>query len=225
MKNKIKVYCLAVFGCAVVSVNAQNSDPTVLMTVGQYPVSLQEFKSMYYKNLPKDSVKDKKALDNYLKLFTEFRLKVNAAFDARLDTTPQFKQEINEYRTKLAEPYMRDQTVQDNLVKEAYERMKTDIKVSHILMKLSPDALPADTLAMYRKMMDIRGKIEKKELTFEAAAKQYSMDDRSAPGGGDIGYVTSLETFYPFENAVYSTKVGDISMPVRTALGYHLIKV
>jgi len=225
MKKKISACCFAIITCAILNVNAQNSDPTVLMTVGRYPVSLQEFKSMYYKNLPKDSIKNQKALDNYLKLFTEFRLKVNAAMDARLDTTPQFKQEMGEYRQKLADPYMRDQTVEDNLVKEAYERMKTDVRVSHILLKLSNDASPADTMAMYKKIMDIRNKIVKKEMTFEAAAKQYSMDDRSGPNGGDIGYVTSLETFYPFENAVYSTKVGDISLPVHTSLGYHLIMV
>ena len=83
---------------------------------------------MYYKNLSKDSLKSQKALDNYLKLFTDFRLKVNAAMDARMDTTPSFKQEMNEYRQKLADPYMRDQTVEDQLVKEAYDRMQTDSK-------------------------------------------------------------------------------------------------
>src|SRR5665213_355934 len=100
------------------SSNAQISDPQILMTVGNHPVTLQEFKSMYYKNLSKDSIKSKKALDNYLALYTEFRLKVNAAIDARLDTTPSFKQEMSEYRQKLADPYMRDQAVEEQLVKE-----------------------------------------------------------------------------------------------------------
>src|SRR5579863_1589205 len=82
----------------VLASQAQVSDPEVLMTVGTRPVTLMEFKSMYYKNLPKDSIKNQKALDNYLKLFTDFRLKVNAALDARLDTTSSFKQEMKEYR-------------------------------------------------------------------------------------------------------------------------------
>ncbi|HTA83625.1 MAG TPA: peptidylprolyl isomerase [Bacteroidia bacterium] len=210
---------------ATLQSNAQVSDPQVLMTVGTRPVSLQEFKAMYYKNLPKDSAKSKKALDNYLSLYTEFRLKVNAAIDARLDTTPSFKQEMNEYRQKLADPYMRDTAVQNNLVKEAYERMKTDVQASHILIKLSTDALPADTLAAYNKALKIREDIVKKQITFEEAAKKYSMDDRSASHGGEIGYFTALETYYPFENALYNTKVGDISMPIHTPLGYHLIKV
>ncbi|HSY77850.1 MAG TPA: peptidylprolyl isomerase, partial [Bacteroidia bacterium] len=120
MRKHFSVFYSTFFVLSTLCVNAQTSDPQILMTVGNHPVSLQEFKAMYYKNLSKDSVKSQKALNNYLTLFTEFRLKVNAALDARLDTTPSFRQEMNEYRQKLADPYMRDQTVQDALVKEAY---------------------------------------------------------------------------------------------------------
>lgn len=225
MKKHVYIVCSAFLILAALSVKAQNSDPVILMTVGKQPVTLQEFKAMYYKNLSKDSVKSQKALNNYLSLYTEFRLKVNAALDARLDTTPSFKQEMNEYRQKLAEPYMRDTAVENKLVKEAYDRMQTDVKVSHILIKVSPDDTPADTLAAYNKIMKLREEIVKKHISFEEAAAKNSMDERSAVHGGDIGYVTSLETYYPFENAVYSTKVGEVSMPVRTQIGYHLVKV
>ncbi len=225
MKKHISVLYSTILVLSSLCANAQGHDPQILMTVGNQPVTLQEFKSMYYKNLSKDSVKSKKALDNYLALFTDFRLKVNAAIDAKLDTTPSFKQEMNEYRQKLAEQYMRDQTVEDQLVKEAFDRMQTDVKVSHILIKVATDASPADTLAAYQKALKIREEIIKKQTSFEDAAKKYSTDDRSALHGGEIGYITSLETYYPFENAVYATKVGEISMPVRTQLGYHIIKV
>jgi peptidyl-prolyl cis-trans isomerase SurA len=225
MRKHLSVFYGTLIVLSALCANAQTSDPQILMTVGNRPVSLQEFKAMYYKNLSKDSVKSKKALDNYLTLFTEFRLKVNAAMDSRLDTTPSFRQEMNEYRQKLADPYMRDQTVQDALVKEAYTRMQTDVKVSHILIKVGPDAAAADTLTEYNKIMKIRDEIIKKQISFDEAAKKYSMDDHSAPHGGDIGYITALETYYPFENAVYNTKVGTISMPIRTQLGYHIIKV
>src|ERR1700733_15995451 len=136
MKKHLSVIYSTLFMFTAVCLNAQGHDPQILMTVGNQPVTLQEFKSMYYKNLSKDSIKSQKALNNYLALFTEFRLKVNAAIDARLDTTPSFKQEMNEYRQKLAEPYMRDTAVENQLVKEAYTRMQTAIKVSHILIKV-----------------------------------------------------------------------------------------
>jgi len=211
--------------CSATTAFAQPSDPQILMMVGNRPVSLNEFKSMYYKNLSKDSLKSQKALDNYLKLFTDFRLKVNAALDASLDTTPSFKQEMKEYRQKLAEPYMRDPEVEAMLVKQAYDRMQTDVRASHILIKVGPDASPADTLAAYKKIMDLREKIMKKEITFEKAAMDNSEDNFSKVKGGDLGYFTSLEMVYPFESTAYNTKVGDISMPVRTQFGYHIIKV
>jgi peptidyl-prolyl cis-trans isomerase SurA len=204
---------------------AQNSDPEILMTVGKRPVTLSEFKSMYYKNLPKDSVKNQKALDNYMKLFTDFRLKVNAALDASLDTTSSFKQEMKEYRQKLAEPYMHDQDVENKLIKEAYDRSHTDIHAAHILIKVGPDASPADTMVAYKKIAAIREKIVKKETTFEAAAKENSDDTYSKIRGGDLGYFTSLEMVYPFENAAFSLKAGEISQPIRTQFGYHIIKV
>jgi len=215
------LFCLLL----TVAAFAQPSNPPVLMMVGNRPVTLEEFKSMYYKNLSRDSVKSQKALDNYLKLFTDFRLKVNAALDASLDTTPSFKEEMKEYRQKLAEPYMRDPDVEAKLIKEAYSRMQTDIRASHILIKVGPDASPADTLVAYKKILDLREKILKKEITFEKAAMDNSEDNYSKVKGGDLGYFTSLEMVYPFENAAFSTKIGDISMPVRSQYGYHIIKV
>ncbi len=225
MKTNIFVFSVALSLIISYTSKAQQSDPVILMTVGNRPVTLTEFKSMYYKNLPKDSVKDKKALDNYLKLFIDFRLKVNAAMDARLDTTASFKQEMNEYRGKLAEPYMRDQKVEEDLIKQAYDRMKTDVHAEHILIKVGPDASPADTLAAYKKIVEIREKIEKKLITFEEAAKQNSDDTYSKVKGGDLGFFTTLEMVYPFESAAYDTKPGTISQPVRTQFGYHILKV
>lgn len=205
--------------------NAQIDDPNTIMTIGSQPVSVTEFKAMYYNNLSNDSLKNPKALANYLQLFIDFKLKVQAALDAHLDTTPSFKQELGEYREKLAEPKMRDTTVENQLIKEAYERMKWDIHAEHILIKVSPDAVPADTLAAYRKIEKIREKIIKGDTTFEAAARKYSDDTYSKANGGDLGYFTSMGMVYPFETAAYNTKPGEISKPVRTQFGYHIIKV
>ncbi len=65
---------------------------------------------------------------------------------------------MNEYRQKLAEPYVRDQSVEDQLVKQAYDRTLTDVHACHILIKVGPDTAPADTLAAYKKITDIRKK-------------------------------------------------------------------
>ncbi len=205
--------------------NAQSNDSKTLMTVGDKPVSLSEFKAMYFNNLSKDSLKNPTALDNYLQLFIEFRLKVNAALDARLDTTPSFKQEMNEYRDKLVEPKLKDTLVENQLVKEAYERSKWDVRAEHILIKVAPDASPADTLAAYKMITKIREMIIKGDTSFESAAMKYSDDTYSKGKGGDLGYFTGLGMVYPFETVAFNTKTGDISKPVRTQFGYHIIKV
>jgi peptidyl-prolyl cis-trans isomerase SurA len=222
---KRNIFLISIFSALTAISSAQVSDNQVLMTVGNSQVPVSEFKAMYYNNLSKDSLKNPKALDNYLKLFIDFRLKVNAAMDARLDTTPSFKQEMNEYRQKLAEPKMRDTMVENQLIREAYERTKWDIRAEHILIKVAADAPPADTMAAYKKIMKIREKILKKDTTFEGAAKKYSDDTYSAAKGGDLGYFTSMGMVYPFETVAYDTKPGEISKPVRSQFGYHIIKV
>jgi peptidyl-prolyl cis-trans isomerase SurA len=126
---KRNIFLISIFSALTAISSAQVSDNQVLMTVGNSQVPVSEFKAMYYNNLSKDSLKNPKALDNYLKLFIDFRLKVNAAMDARLDTTPSFKQEMNEYRQKLAEPKMRDTMVENQLIREAYERTKYLLKL------------------------------------------------------------------------------------------------
>ena len=222
---KRNIFLVSLFSALTAISSAQVSDSQILMTVGNHAVPVSEFKAMYYNNLSKDSLRNPKALDNYLKLFIDFRLKVNAALDARLDTTSSFKGEMNEYRQKLAEPKMRDTAVENHLIKEAYERTKWDIRAEHILLRVAPDASPADTLAAYKKIMKIREKILKKDTTFEDAAKKYSDDTYSKEKGGDLGYFTSMGMIYPFETVAYNTKPGEISKPVRTQYGYHIIKV
>ena len=222
---KRNIFLISLFSALTAISSAQVNDSQILMTVGNHPVPVSEFKAMYYNNLSKDSLKNPKALDNYLKLFIDFRLKVNAAIDARLDTTPSFKQEMSEYRQKLAEPKMRDTMVENHLIQEAYDRTKWDIHAEHILIKLAPDASPADTLAAYKKIMRIREKIVKGDTTFEAAAKKYSDDTYSATKGGDLGYFTGMGMLYPFETTAYTTKPGEVSKPIRTQYGYHIIKV
>ena len=222
---KRNIFLISLFSALVFASSAQTSDPQILMTVGSQPVPVSEFKAMYYNNLSKDSLKNPKALDNYLKLFVDFRLKVSAALDARLDTTASFKQEMNEYREKLAEPKMRDTAVENRLIKEAYDRTKWDLRAEHILIKVAPDASPADTLEAYKKIMKLRERILKKDTTFEGVAMKYSSDTYSAAKGGDLGYFTSMGMVYPFESVAYNTKPGEISKPVRSQFGYHIIKV
>jgi peptidyl-prolyl cis-trans isomerase SurA len=208
------------------SLVAQKNKDAILMTVGSTKVTVAEFENVYHKNNGKETTTDSKSLNDYIDLFVNFKLKVKEAEELGLDTAKAFKDELGVYRKQVAQPYLTDKDVNEKLLKETYTRLQEDVKASHILVKVSENALPADTLEAYNKIMKIRARILKGEDFNKVAAEKGISDDPSAKEtGGDLGYFTAMQMVYPFESAAYSTKVGDVSMPIRTRFGYHIIKV
>ena len=231
---KILPVILAVF--TTLSSFAQKEDNRALITIGDEKISVSEFLNVYRKNNVDTDLSDKKSMKEYLGLYINFRLKVKEARDLGMDTAKAFVNELAGYRKQLAEPYFNDQEVTDELLLEAYERLNYDVRASHILIKVDENALPADTLEVYNKIMEVRTRILAGE-DFAVLASEVSDDpsarDREAQGqaparkgnGGDLGYFTVFDMVYPFEEGAYNTAIGEISMPVRTSYGYHLIKV
>jgi peptidyl-prolyl cis-trans isomerase SurA len=214
----------AVFFMCVLWTNAQEQN-TVVMKVGTETVPLSEFEFIFLKNHPKDKAVTRADLDEYLDLFVNFKLKVLAAKKAGIDTSASLLNEFNGYRKQLAQSYLKDKETEERLLTELTERLKTDLNVSHILLKAKSDCMsPADTMELYKKSLDIRKRILGGEA-FEKVANEVSEDNFSNKNGGALGWFTALMWAYPFESAAYSLKKGDISMPVKTALGYHLIRV
>lgn len=225
----IRFFTLAVLVLGSTAIVAQPNKEAILMTVGDSKVTVAEFENVYKKNSGKESATEKKSLDNYIELFTNFKLKVKEAEEMKLDTSAAFKNELSGYRKQLAQPYLTDKDVNEKLLKEAYDRLQTEIRASHILIKCAENALPKDTLAAYSKILALHdqllGKKGAARADFGVLAKANSEDPSAKDNDGDLGYFTALQMVYPFENVAYSTKVGEISMPVRTKFGYHLIKV
>ncbi len=206
--------------------NAQNNKDGVLMTIGGTKVTVSEFENVYHKNNTKEASGDSKSLNEYIDLFVNFKLKVKEAEGLGLDTAKSFKDELSGYRKQLAQPYLTDKDVNEKLLKQTYDRLQEDVHASHILVKVAEGALPNDTLEAYNKILKIRARILKGEDFNKVASEKGISDDPSAKdNGGDLGYFTSMQMVYQFESAAYNTKVGDISMPVRTRYGYHIIKV
>lgn len=200
---------------------AKGKDP-VLMHINQKPVLKSEFEYIYNKNNSNNTL-DKKSLDEYVDLFVNFKLKVEEAKSQGLDTTKAFINELAGYRTQLTKPYMTDSKVEEDVIKEAYERLKEDIEVSHILVRVDINAAPEDTLKAWNKINTVLKRLETED--FNTVAKAESEDQSVTDNAGNIGWITGFRTVYPFENVAYSTPVGSISKPVRTAFGYHVIKV
>lgn len=226
-----------VFSMIALNLAAQTNDDKVLLTIGGEQVTTSEFLGVYKKNNVEGEVLDKKSIDEYLDLFINFKLKVREAEALGLDTVKSFINELKGYRDQLAKPYFIDEEMNAQLLQEAYDRKTKDLRVSHILIRADKYAAPADTLIAYNKIADIRKRIVEGGEDFNAVAEEVSEDpsarDMPARGyqppregnRGDIGYFTVFDMVLPFEDASYNLKEGEISMPVRTEFGYHLIKV
>ena len=198
--------------------------PAVEM-LGTYPVPANEFAYVYRKN--NSAAADyatRQSVTDYLDLYTNFRLKVLEAEQRGLDTTQAFKRELDGYRQQLAQPYLTEKSVTDQLVREAYDRMGQEVSASHILIRVAPDAAPADTLAAYNKIAALRQQAVA-GTDFGQLARANSEDPSARENGGKLGYFTAMQMVYPFESAAYRTPVGQISAPIRTRFGYHVIKV
>jgi peptidyl-prolyl cis-trans isomerase SurA len=194
-----------------------------LFSVGNRSVSSSEFLHMYTKNQMNKKVDySTSALNEYLDLYSLFKMKVSQAYEMNLDTIPSVRREIDNYRKQLAKSYLTNRKAKEMLVKEAYERSKKDVKVAHILLSLKPNS--KDTIRARKTIDSLYKQITKGKITFEKAAQMFSDDKQSAINGGSIGYITALQVVYPFENLAYNTKKGQITKPFRTVYGYHLLK-
>ena len=203
---------------------AQKNNKEILFTINDKPYFTDEFKRVYNKNI--DLVKDEsqKDLTQYLDLFIGYKLKVNKANDLGLQKNDKYVSELKGYRTQLSKNYFTDSKVTDALVNESYARSLKEIKAAHILINCDENAAPADTLASYNKCKDLRDRANKGE-DFGKLAQEFSQDPSAKENKGELGYFSAFRMVYPFESAAFKTEKGQISNPIRTRFGYHIIKV
>ena len=218
------------------NITAQNNDDPILISIADEDVTKSEFLAVYQKNNVKGESLTKENVDEYLELFINYKLKVREAETLGLDTLKTFISELAGYRRQLAKPYLSNREVTDYLLTEAYVRMQFDVRASHILIKLSTNASPEDTLKAYNKVLGIRNQIMA-GVAFDEMARKYSEDPSAKDrlgrdaktqikgNGGDLGFFNVLNLVYDFETIAYTLDVDEVSMPIRTDFGYHLIKV
>ena len=227
MMMKIKYPLMALTMAAVCAGNIHAQE---IVKIGNTSVSTSDFKAMYEKNNKSNG----KTLtpEEYLQLFVNFKLKVIEAENLKMDEEPAFVNELSGYREQLIKPYLINDDINKSFIEESYANMQYDIRASHILIEVPKYATGKDTVAAWNKIMEIR-KMALEGEDFNDLAYKYSEDpsarEREYQGfkypanRGDLGYFTAFNMIYPFEHAAYNMKVGEISMPVRTIYGYHLI--
>jgi len=201
-------------------------DDPVLLTIDEHPVHLSEFTYIYEKNNGNEADYSKASVDEYLDLFTNFKLKVHKAKELKMDTIEALRQELAGYRRQLAFSYLMEKELSDRLIDEMYERRKEDVNISHILYKTRRNASDREIESAIQKALEAYQKIQN-GASFEALALTESDDKTTASNGGNLGWITSWlpSGFYNLENAAYNTSIEGISEPVVSKLGVHLVKV
>jgi len=268
--KKVVAFALAI-GALISTGKAQEQ---VIMTINNKPIKKSEFEAVYRKNNGKEVNNGVKSVKEYVDLFSLYKSKVFEAESLGLDTLSSFKNELAGYRRQLAAPYLTDKNTNENILTEAYDRLKMEVRASHILVRVDETALPKDTLecwtrihlikdavlgkfptaseiSNYDKLLKNTTEISKllkgkdsslyklklnavknladnskgSEDKFVSIAPRTSDDPSVVDNKGDLGYFTALDMVYPFENAAFNTKVGEVSPILRTRFGYHVLKV
>ena len=210
--------------------NAQsNNDPTI-MTVNGQPVSRSEFEYSYNKNNA-EGVIDKKNVEEYLDLFINYKLKVEAAKDAHLDTLTSFKEEFTSYRDQQIRPAFVEAADVEAEAQRIYaetqhriDSMGGMVKPSHILLMVGQRATEEQQQAAKVRIDSIYQAL-KAGADFADMARRLSDDKASARNGGELPWITKGQTLPDFEKTVFALEVGQMSEPVLTQAGYHIIKL
>lgn len=223
MKKLISLLCALV---ALQTVGAQTDDP-VVMNVNGVDVTRSEFEYSFNKNNT-DLVVDKKSLDEYVELFVNYKLKVAAALDAQLDTMEAFKKEVADYRAQQAEEYLVDNDFIEKEARNTYqqtaERIGPDgqFKAAHILVRLTQQATPMEQAQAKQRIDSIYAALQA-GADFAEMAKKHSEDPGTAREGGMLPWLTRGQLLKEFEVAALALQPGEMSRPVLSPVGYHVI--
>ena len=203
-----------------ISSQAQNNTD-ILFTVDDEPTYSAEFIRVFNKNL--DLVKDDshKDVNEYLRLFVDYKLKLKEARNLDLDKNEKYIRELNSYKTQLAKNYLTDNEVTNELVEEAYSRMSYEINANHILVRLDETASADDTLVVYNELLKLKARV----LDEGYKAVQKDVHNGKTIFAEDLNYFSAFKMVYDFENVAFNTPPGEISKPFRTQFGYHIVIV
>lgn len=199
----------------VVSFSIEDNDE-VLIVLQDRKITKSEFLYSFHKNYNDSGYFD---IDHFFDQFIDMHLKLAQARQEHLDKKIDFINDLTNFRIQLAAPYLTDNQKEEELAREAYERLKFEVNASHILAKINND----DTLCAYNKAIQLRNKILAGE-SFEAVARGYSDDPNVKLNSGNLGYFSAFQSDYNFEKAVFEMNQGDLSMPVKSSIGYHIIQ-
>ncbi|TVZ51274.1 peptidylprolyl isomerase [Dokdonia sp. Hel_I_53] len=195
-------------------------DQDILLTINEEGISTTEFLNSFKKNREIITASQKTSPATYLEVFIDYKLKIQEAVAQGYADDSKYKEELKKYRNQLAEKFIKDTKVTDDLIKEAYDRIVYEVNARHILVKIGNES---DTLSAYNRIFNARQRIIDGE-EFNKVAREMSEDPSVKKNGGELGWFSAFKMVYPFETAAYNTEINDISLPFKTTFGYHIVE-
>lgn len=199
------------------------AEDQVLMTINGKPVMASEFMYIYQKNNQGTNA-EQKTMDDYVDLFVNFKLKVEEALSRGLDTTAEFQKELAGYRAQAAAKYMTDSAAFDSLVVMSYQRMAHPRRAAHITIQCPMNSDDSTTAVALAKIEAARERVVNGE-DFGKVALEVSTDPGVQENQGELGWITPFRYVYAFEDAVYTTPVGEVTPIFRSGYGFHIALV
>ena len=191
----------------------------ILFKVNDSLVYVDEFNRVYNKNIDLIDENNQKDFESYLELFINYKLKLAEAYDLGLQNDTKYKSELNKYVKQLQNTYLTDRETEDNFLREAYERTKHEVNVSHVLIRI--DENDNDTINVYNKLNALRGPFLNSSI--DDFKNSHQEDEELIIE--NLGYFSAFKMIYKFENMAYKTPVGEVSLPFRSRFGFHILKV
>lgn len=213
------VYLLIIALAINIASFSQIKNGDVLFSVNDQKVLASEFLRVYNKNLNLVQDETQKDVDQYLKLFINYKLKLAEAKSLKFDKKLTYIKELNGYKKQLSKKYLTENKVTEALVKEAYNRISFDINARHILVRTNE--FEKDTIAAYNKIVGFRNRLINEDFD----KVKSSLHNGTTVFVEDLGYFSGFKMVYEFENVAYNTAVGDVSEPFRTQFGFHVVQV
>lgn len=215
--------------CMAATVSAQTANDPVIMTIAGQPVPRSEFEYSFNKN-NSDGVIDKKSVEDYVPLFINYKLKVQAALDEHLDTLKSFLEEFRQYRDEQLRPSFVNDADVESEARRVYEQEKARlggrdlVKPAHIYLSLRQDADKAAQDAAKQRIDSIYSALQA-GADWNTLVQQVSDDKRSAARGGELGWMGPGSVYKEMEDGFYPLQVGQMSAPVLSPAGWHIFKM
>ena len=202
------------------------ADDYVMMKVNNVDVPASEVQDMWAGLFPPGQAPDLKTMkpemrDKLLRGVMTEKLLLTEADKQHIDQSPEVAKQLEDIKKKLVVKTFLDKKTNDITeadLKRAYDEMvagmrdEKEIRARHILVPTEKEA------------QEVKAKLNG-GATFEDVAKEYSKDPGSAKQGGDLGYFTKDKMVPQFADAAFKLKKGEISDPVKSPFGWHIIQV